>query len=448
MRWLSAIAALALSGLAARLRVPGFARALRTPALCAMALLITLSASSASAEEPASELALLESFLAQPSQAQLRVVAEVQSEADLVVAPYMDNPVLMVRQEQGIGPGSGFSTSVIGAEFTFDVAGKYDLRKESARVRSELHKVAVRIQLLRGTCALRQKVLELDHLEARRSVLEQFEERYEWLLATVTALAKGMEKSQFDVGRATWRLDTYRERIAELLAERSSLRSEVAARIGNPVPEGLKSMIPETLTNVEELLTRSEASHPEMVAARIVERAGQSEERLAKRSWMPDLGAYGAYRIDAFETGQKPLHGYEFGLTMALPFFKKGDEEQSQARAATAVARLDLMRRWQSIRIQIKSSHAAALARVELLRKIANPHSDKEEGIWKDGVRAYKEGVVVLGELVEMLQSEESRALARVRIRFEARGAILATYCAAGIFPEQEVNDLLSGVEE
>lgn len=414
----------------------------------AVTLLVGLSGASVFAEERTPELELLRSFLAQSPQTQLHVVAEIQEEADLVVAPYMENPALMIRQEQGLGPGNGFSTSVVGAEFTFDVAGKHSLRKESAQARSGLHRLAVRKQLLRGTCAVRQKVLELDHREARLAVLRHFETRYEWLLETVTALAKGMEKSQFGVGRATWRLETYQEQIAELAVERSILRGELSVMVGCPIPEGLGSMMSDSLPNLEELLSQSRAKHPVLAGAKVVEQAMRAEENLAERTWIPDLGVYGAYRIDTVDTGQQPMHGYEFGLTIALPVFRKGDEKRSQARAATALARLNLMRKWQAIRVRVTSAYAAADARLELLTGFSSQPPDEKNGVWEEAVRAYKEGVVVLGELVEMLQAEEGRGLARARIRFEARKALLTTYCAAGFFPEQEVNDLLSGVEE
>ena len=411
----------------------------------AIALLVGLSDASAFAQERASELDLLRSFLAQSPQTQLLVVAGVQREADLVVAPYMENPALMIRQEQGIGPGNGFSTSVVGAEFTFDVAGKYNLRKESARIRSARHHFAVREQLLFGTCAVRQKVLEIEHAGARLAVLGRFEDKYEWLLETVKALAEGMEKSQFDVGRATWRLETYREQIAELLVQRSALHSEISAMVGCPVPEGLDSMMSDSLPDLNQLLMRSRTKHPVLAAAKVVEQAMRVEEKLADRTWIPDLGVYGAYRIDAAVTGQQPLHGYEVGLTITLPVFRKGEEKRSQARAGTAVARLNLMRKWQSIRVRIMSSHAAALSRMDLLVELSSHPPAEKSDVWEDAVRAYKEGVVVLGELVEMLRTEEARALSRARIRFEARQAVLATYCAAGFFPEQEINDLLSG---
>jgi hypothetical protein len=411
----------------------------------AIILLITLSAAPVDAQESAPEQILIESFLGQSGQAQLGVVARIQADADLSVRPYMDNPVLMFRQEQGIGPGSGFSTSVFGGEFTFDVAGKHNLRKESARVRSGLHRLVVRQQLLLGTCAVREVVLEYELLEARLAISRRFETRYEWLVEMVTSLAKGLEKSRFDVGRTTWRLEVFQERIAELLVERSARMGEISAMVGCLVPDSLHSMLPDSLPDLAELLIQSRSNHPVLSAATVNENTKIVEEKLADRTWIPDLGVYGAYRIDSLDTGKQPLHGYEFGLTIALPVFQKGEDERSQARAATAAARLSLMREWQAIRVRITASHAKALSRLNLLSELSS-HSDAQDSeIWDAAVRAYKEDVVVLGELVEMLQIEEARALSRARIRFEARQAVLATYCAAGFFPEQEINYLISG---
>jgi hypothetical protein len=195
-------------------------------------------------------------------------------------------------------------------------------------------------------------------------------------------------------------------------------------------------------------LSLSRAEHPALAAARIVEQAMLAEENLADRNWIPDLGVYGAYRIDTAETVQQQMHGYEFGLTMALPLFRKGDPERSRARASTAVSRLSSMRKWQSIRLRIIAAHAAASSRAHLLAEFSSQRSIDKSDFWEEAVRACKEGVVVLGELVEMLQAHEARAQAQARIRFEAREALLTTYCAAGVFPEQEINDLLPGVEK
>lgn len=411
----------------------------------ALVLFTTLSSALTNAEEGAPEQILIESFLAQSPQTQLGAVARIQADADLTVRPYMNNPVLMFRQEQGIGPGSGFSTSVLGGEFTFDVAGKHSLRKESAQVRSGLHRFAVREQLLHGTCQVREVVLEHEHLEARLAISRRFETRYKWLVEMVTALAQGLEKSRFDVQRSAWRLQVFQERIAELLVERAARIGKLSAMAGCPVPAGLRSMLPDSLPDLEALLAQSRPKHPVLAAANVVQQARRVEEKLADRTWIPDLGVYVAYRIDALDTGHQPMHGYEFGLSIALPVFRKGDEERSQARAATAVAGLNLTRRWQAIRVRITASHGQALSRLKLLGKLSHQSDDKDDAVWEAAVRAYKEGVVVLGELVEMLQTEEARALARARIRFEARQAVLATYCAAGFFPEQEINDLVSG---
>ena len=105
-------------------------------------------------------------------------------------------------------------------------------------------------------------------------------------------------------------------------------------------------------------------------------------------------------------------------------------------------------RRWETIRIRVSTAHSAASARLRLLREMeAQPASDAQ-AIWEEGVRAYREGVVVLGELVELLETEEERELVREQIGHESRRQVLEMYCSAGYFPEEAIDDMITGANE
>ena len=400
------------------------------------------------AQETDPEVELLRHYVEQAPQAQLRIVAGLQSQADKTVAPYMQNPVLVLRQEQAIGPGDGFSTSVVGAEFVFDIAGRHELRSQTGQVRSGLHRFRVQEQLLQQVCVVREAVLELDSVRESLAVLRRIEERYEWLLESVKALAAGEEKSRFDVRRVALKLTAHGDKVRELSAKRAAIGDGIGAIVGGRIPEGLRSQLEGALPELGGVLTHSESRHPAMAAARVLKQVAGLEERMAKKSWIPDLGLYGAYRLDAFEAGQQPLHGYELGFSLELPFFRKGKSQEAQATASTAATQLMLARSWEAIRIRVSSAHSAASARLRLLQEMTTESESDEHDIWEEGVRAYKEGVLVLGELVELQQIEEDRELARVRIKYEARSAVLDMYCSAGYFPEQAIDDLLSGANK
>jgi len=390
-------------------------------------------------------LTLLKSYVEQPARSQLKAVARLQSLADRTVAPYMKNPALVGRREEGVGPGEGFSTTALGAELTFDLGKRQQLRQEAGEVRSQLHRHDARQQLLLQVCAVRAAVLDLEFAVRRLQVLEGIGERYGWLLESVATLAAGKEKSRFDLRRAELTLTTHRQRVGELAAGRDALSEELGAIVDGKVPEGLRSGVAVSLPELADVLQESRRRNPAMAAAAVLGKAAGLEERAAERSWIPDLGLYGAYRVDTFDSARQPLHGYEFGFSVALPFFRKGEEREARARASSAVERLRLDRTWDAIRTKVAAAHGSAAARFRLLQELGPGRADDSQALWDEGVKAYREGVVVLGELVELLQAEEERALARERIAHEARGRVLAMYCAAGYFPEPEMNDLISG---
>ena len=394
-------------------------------------------------EDP--EVQLLRSYLEQPAQAQLGTVAALKSQADRTVAPYMKNPALTGRREQAVGPGDGYSTSVLGAEFTFDTAGRHELRREAGQVRSELHQFRVRELLLQQVCVVRAAVLELDYAQQRLSALERVGERYRWLLATVETLAAGKEKSKFDVRRVALTLTAHDEKVKELSAGRAAIREKLGTIAKGAVADDLQSGIKTTLPELGGVLEASRKRHPAMGAAHVLGKAAGLEERAAGKEWIPDLGLYGGYRVDTFDSGQQPLHGYELGFTIDLPLFRKGAEKEARARASSAAIRLRLDRIWDTIRVRVTTAHSSATSRLHLLAELAGEPGEEAQAVWAEGVRAYRLGVVVLGELVELLQAEEERALARERIRHQARRQVLEMYCAAGYFPEPAMDDLISG---
>ena len=402
----------------------------------------------ATAEEPSPEHQLIAAFLSMPAQARQHVVALVRGEADTTVAPYMDNPVLQYRHEQGIGPGDGFITAVVGGEFRFDVAGKHDLRVEAGRAHAERHRHEVRAQLVDDVCGLRARVLDLERLDEALAAREKFGARHQWIVEAVTSLAEGQEKSAFDLERAQWRLGIHEEETVKLRGRRDALVAALSAHIEGPLPDGIHSSLPEGLPPLEELLARSRREHPGLEAARVLEEGLSADVKIAERSWIPDLGVYGAYRLDAPQLGSAPMHGYELGLSMALPVFRKREKERAAARARVAGARLTSLRRGETIRIRITAAHEIARTAHALLGDIRARWPAKGQEAWDRAIAAYREGVLVLGELVEMIETEEARALDRLRIRHEIRGATLDAWCAAGLFPEDALNHMLSGATQ
>lgn len=400
---------------------------------------------SVAAEEEPPEHALIAAFLSMPAQARQHAVALLRGEADTTVAPYMDNPILQYRHEQGIGPGDGFVTAVIGGELRFDVAGKHDLRVEAGRAHAERHRHEVRAQLLEDVCGLRARVLDLERLDAQLTIRERFEVRHQWIVETVTALADGQEKSAYDVERARWRLGLHEEETAKLRGRRASLATTLSTHIDRSIPEGIRSTLPEDLSPLEDLLARGLTDHPDLEAARVLEQGSAADAKLAERAWIPDLGVYGAYRLDAPRLGSAPMHGYELGLSMALPVFRKGEGARADARARVAGARLEGLRLREAIRVRITAAHDRARATQTLSTDIATRWPARGQEAWDRAVAAYREGVLVLGELEEMVEAEESRALDRVRIRHAGRVATLEAWCAAGFFPENAINEKLSG---
>lgn len=411
----------------------------------ALVLILILAIRPARGQEEDHELQLLRRYVEQPLRSQLRIVAALQAQADQVVEPYMKNPALVGRREQAVGPGDGYSTTVVGAEFAFDIAGRQRLRQEAGEVRSQMHVHRARDQLLRQVCVVRSSVLDLDYARQRLAVLQRIGERYQWLLESVKTLAAGKEKSRFDVRRAELILAAHAERVKESAAVRDALHRELGAIVDGEVPDGLNSGIEAILPEFGAMLDESKRRHPAMAAVRVLRKAVGLEEQSAEKSWIPDLGLYGAYRVDSFEAGQDPLHGYEFGFSVDLPVFRKGQARESQALASSAAVRLQLDRTWDSIRVRVARAHSAALVRLGLIQELKLGPAEDFSVVWDEGVRAYREGVVVLGELVELLQAEQERALARERIGHEARRHVLEMYCAAGYFPEHDVNNLITG---
>lgn len=395
----------------------------------ALALGVCLVAPPSAEADPVSEAELVRRFLDTAPQRALAAAARAHSRAERAVPPYLRSPELEIRREQAFGEGTAFSTTVAGASLSFEIGGRHGLRARAAALRADAVELRRRSARLESICALRRHIQRAAHAREALELVQRKHKQLRKLLGMLEKLVRSGEKAPFELERTRLLVRSHARTVTGQRADAAAALARLGALTGRAV-SGV------TLARVAPGPGGgAPGRHTRVRALKLDARAAGVHGEIAGRSWVPDLGIHGAYRLDyAGEAG--PGHGYELGLSFNLPFNDPGRVAHAAAAARRSLARSASAR----VERQVAARAASLRARVAILGA-QNPRRAVDlEKLFGDALRRYLGGVSPLGALVDALQAVEAEAARRLRGNQALRGARLELECLQGAFADHALD--------
>ncbi len=403
-------------------------------------VVVLLSSTAARAEAPAvlDEVEVVREALAGPVLRAEQDAARARARASATAGPWLPNPALEARHEQANGP-AGASVDYLGGSLTLDLGLAGVPRQAASAMREQAGERWLRAEAVQAVCALRLGSLDLWRATTRVAVGEAAQERAESLVRGVEAQAAAGESAGYERDRAALAAMTHRVQVEAWLHDALRAASALSGVTGQTL-ERVTLLPLARAGSLDAHLAIALENDPVSAALRWERDAATRETAAARRAGVPDLMVAGGARWDAFPDGSERAPGFEVGAALALPLFDWGQVETRGALAEVASLDARLARRAADLHAAV----TAAWRSVDSLGPVADP--PPSEALWTGARARYDAGEASIDELLTVARDVEAAELARIEAEALRRRARLDLACAAGRFPEPEIQALLEEI--
>jgi cobalt-zinc-cadmium efflux system outer membrane protein len=348
----------------------------------------------------------------------------IEAQGLLLQAGLRLNPGIEVSVTNGDLFGSAGEREIsLGYAYTFELGGKRDRRVEVAQLELELTQLGIadRERQLKADIKMRygEALAAARNLETAMRLLELNRQSYR---ITVARVNEG-EAAAYE--RGLLHVEINRLESERLLFENQLTRAvlELKTMAGANLDEELRLKsdlaTPAMAMSVGDAIERAQVERPDLKAARLEERIGDAEIRLARAEAVPDLIGFTRYtrssaRFDQFgltaSGALAPLrdtdHTLTAGLSLTLP---TRNRNQGRIQAAAARREAAALRR-QFIEQIVRRDVRAAAGRYEAARRALAIFDQNVIGQSQDNLRIIRAGYE-LGELRLLDVLNEQRRL-------------------------------------
>lgn len=302
------------------------------------------------------------------------------AESDIIEARTWANPEFSYDQEtMNDGPEDINERSYMLSQ-EFSISGQRTIQIEAARQRLKAEFSDIEQWRLEKTAEIRQKFYEVLYQQQVMEVYTQMRSAIDSLELVMQERKEAGDISGYDLGRLRQERSLLVADQKQALGEQKRLIQELAAHIGlnDDVAVQLTGvsgdLFPQDISQPLEILLEQAAEQPGLIAVKLQTEAFETDERHAKRSWIPDLTLGLGYK----DTDEPDSDAILFGASLPIPVFDRN--------AA-------FLKRAQARRQQLQSEYTLALAEIKGIIR----------GLWYQG----KE----LADAVELLDCEDCNAL-------------------------------------
>ena len=403
----------------------------------AVLMIITAALPAAARAAPPShtEQELVRAYLSSGAVRAGEDAAQAEQRAAAVTAPYLRPPELNLRREQSLGDDTAFSTTVAGIGLSLELSGRHGLSKDAAALDARALAHRTEVQRRMAVCGLRRLSLKARAVQEAVAILAAWHIRQEGLAKDLAQMVKAGERAPFDLARLRLQVQQHARDLARRRGQLAGILAEVSALTGLTVT-GVKA---------PELHSGTAPDSIPSAGIRALKVAAQAEalrQKAAGRRRIPELGLYGAYRLDQ-APGADAGHGYEAGLTLTLPITDIGrvDGARAEARARSLRARVRGLESRRQARL------AALAARGQGLRATLAAESQDLKSLDKAAVRRYLTGEGPLSALLDTLGALEQAALQQAALRAELYTVVLEMSCTRGKFDDPAMEKMVANKE-
>jgi outer membrane protein TolC len=401
-------------------------------------LALALCAASAAAEplgETLSEVALIRAALHQPVVATTLDALRELTNARSTPAPWVANPSLEVRREQGNGP-AGATTSAVGGTVVVDLGFGGVAEQRAASLRGEAGEAWQHAEIVTSICDARDLALALWAESERGKRVDQAHDRLRSVLAGLDALAGVGAAAGYDRDRLGLTVAIHQVEREAGARELAGARALASTRVGSRV-SGVELMAPAAQSPLDGLVADALERDPVAMALRTERDALKLATAAARRAGAPDLTVSGGARWDALPDGRDQAPGYEIGISLELPIADRNQVAVAERRAERAEIEARLARREADLRAAVE----VAFRQVESLGPAPEP--PRSDAVWAGALARYAAGEASIDELLNVANDVEDAELSSVDAAAMRRRARLQLACAVGAFPEPEIQALL-----
>lgn len=409
---------------------------LRTPATptaarCFGILLFVFAAPAAGAELNEDEA--VARALARPEGRDL-VDGEVDlARADAVRSRLWPNPVLSWSREETRGGPAAATDQLAVVSQTLDLSGRRGLRSDAAARRVEVARSRGAVSRLVLEGEVRGRFHEALAADRRVAAFREALRRTDDLAAAVARRHVAGDASGYDRSRVDRERAGFAARLAVEEASQARARARLAALLGGgdlPPPAG--DLLPASTLPPADAFAARVTSRADLRTFALEAEAGELEERVAGRGWLPELTLTGGYRGTTV-AGER-LDGVAVGISLPFPVFDRAQDEGLRGGGRRRAARARLALETQAALADVRALHAQAAVLTEAARRFRAEGLDAARRLAGTAAAAYRGGELAILDLVDAHRGTLDAELQAIELDLAARRARLDLAVVTGGF--------------
>jgi cobalt-zinc-cadmium efflux system outer membrane protein len=269
------------------------------------------------------------------------IIQQMKSRADLAESDVMEartweNPEFSYDQETRNDDLGNIMERNYMLSQKVSISGQRAIRTEAAQQRRDAAFLETENWRLEKTAEIRKKFYQVLYQQRLMEIYAQISSAMDSLANVMQERKKAGDISRYDLNRLKQEQSLLMAEQRQALAEEKRLAQELFAVIGSDGEQPTQwagvtgSLFPgASAGNLEDLLEQAE-NHPGLTAMKLRTKAFGTDERHAKRSWLPDIDLHMGYK-DADEADADAIL---LGVSLPIPVFDRKAGAQQRASAS------------------------------------------------------------------------------------------------------------------
>ncbi len=256
------------------------------------------------------------------------------AESDIVEARTWANPEFSFELETSDDGPEDITERTYGLSQEFSISGRRSIQAKAAVQRRKAESLAIEHWRLNKTAEIRQLFYNVLYQQERMAVYAQMRLAMDDLETVMQERKDAGDISGYDLARLQQERSLLMAEQGHALAEKQRGTQEFLTHLGladktATWPGVTDTLLPQSsLKPLERLLEQAE-NQPDLKAIKLQTDAFASDERLARRSWIPDPTLGLGYK----NTDEADGDAFIFGISLPIPVFDRNPASQQRALA-------------------------------------------------------------------------------------------------------------------
>jgi outer membrane protein, heavy metal efflux system len=369
--------------------------------------------------------------------------AEVEAaKAEALAENAKPNPSLGYDREALVSapPGEDLATNYLRLSVPLEISGKRSARHAAARAEvvamtaeGEAARLALELAALRSFRLAQYQRARRELLRAERAALAGAVE-------VVRKRAAAGDTSGYDLQRIELELAAYDDLLLDAGGELHAARAQLGEWLGSGVGVDAAGAlaIPGEPQPLPAAFEQALAQRPELRAAAAREAGAEALDRAGRRGWIPELVLSAGLmnqQLSSDDGDDDDAWGYTAGVSLALPFFERGQADRARARAQKRRAEATRQQLARTVPAAIRARHHALARTIERARAAEQLQLTRLAQLLRSAEAAYRDGGGDIVALVDAYTTARDLRLRALELWRDAQLAQLELWLALGRRP-------------